>query len=696
MTTTTTRNRICFVFSIRKCYTISWRDISISLALPFILWGLEIQKMTAQCSLGNPALDYVGLVENTTDSMETCDVVYLYAQVYEPGITPGIGVQGMNIEVEFGYSVAFDENPATWTNWFPATFDPTGGFTNFDQYMYAFTPATDYTHYYTFRFRYTGCDWQYAGYNQITGGGAWNALTHPAGIIHATLPIDMMVVENNSVNFRQLCYYDVITMTILLRDNLTPQTPGPNPSFEVEFGYSLVDNDPSTWTTWVPASFSADIGLEERYSAPFGAPLPNGDYYLTFRARKGTCDWQYIGVNDYVSYFWDGDIYKGLPKIIAEPTQRLGYPQETFFLESKCEQNGWTYYSYDYNYFNFAIEWAPDGTLHPTNAIAKNISQVGSFKETGASASNNSAGTWVMGYGWDVMLGLYDFVEPVNVRFYFDPADKQRIIDSMNNFVANHPNTSPEGLIWFKTVDAQYAPWTIDINPNRVFSGDLMELNGVENDQNGVHYIQFDGISSFSGGSAATGVGRGNPLPLELIRFDADAAASYNKLNWSTASEENTAHFNVERSANGFEFETIGAVNAAGFSDETLHYQFKDNQPLDGTSYYRLQANDLDGTSTYTDIITVSRNNSNIPHITKAFPNPSLNNLFIEYINTENSTVFLEVHDNLGNRVYLEQVSCSAGINLFTIPVEHYLSGLYHLTIRQGQNNEQHYTFSKQ
>lgn len=93
-----------------------------------------------------------------------------YGQVYEADVTPG-GGQGANIIVEFGYN-GTNTNPSTWSNWFTASYNSTVTNNN-DEYQYNFTPPTNGTFYYTFRYKQGTCDtWQYGGFSG-TGGGTW-------------------------------------------------------------------------------------------------------------------------------------------------------------------------------------------------------------------------------------------------------------------------------------------------------------------------------------------------------------------------------------------------------------------------------------------------------------------------------------------------------------------------------------------
>ena len=115
------------------------------------------------------------------------------------------------------------------------------------------------------------------------------------------------------------------------------------------------------------------------------------------------------------------------------------------------------------------------------------------------------------------------------------------------------------------------------------------------------------------------------PMPVELVAFTARGQGSTAvALAWSTASEKNSAHFEVERSANGTTFTRIGTVAAAGnsstprtysWSDETLSAQAT---PL----YYRLRQLDANGTANYSPVRTVWQTFAAASHFV-VYPNPA-------------------------------------------------------------------------
>ncbi|GAA4426595.1 hypothetical protein GCM10023188_08850 [Pontibacter saemangeumensis] len=96
------------------------------------------------------------------------------------------------------------------------------------------------------------------------------------------------------------------------------------------------------------------------------------------------------------------------------------------------------------------------------------------------------------------------------------------------------------------------------------------------------------------------------PLPVELISFDGAVKKEGVELSWSTASEQDNSHFEIERSADGKVFEQVGKVDGHGNSTTKISYRFTDHTPLTGQSYYRLRQVDFNGQHEYSKVIAVS------------------------------------------------------------------------------------------
>ena len=115
------------------------------------------------------------------------------------------------------------------------------------------------------------------------------------------------------------------------------------------------------------------------------------------------------------------------------------------------------------------------------------------------------------------------------------------------------------------------------------------------------------------------------PLPVELSAFAARRQGLDARLDWTTASEKNSAYFAVERSRDGRTFEAAGRVAAQGASTSAHEYQFLDPRVAQygvPTLYYRLRQVDADGTASFSAVRTVAVESATAL-LVSAWPNPS-------------------------------------------------------------------------
>ncbi|MFH1321979.1 MAG: T9SS type A sorting domain-containing protein [Bacteroidota bacterium] len=130
-----------------------------------------------------------------------------------------------------------------------------------------------------------------------------------------------------------------------------------------------------------------------------------------------------------------------------------------------------------------------------------------------------------------------------------------------------------------------------------------------------------------------------NPLPIELISFNAVCNDGITQINWSTASESNNDYFTVEKAINpqGFEnpvglvlnWETVTYVAGAGNSNQTIQYSLIDYEPYGGISYYRLKQTDFDGMYDYSHLSKVECIHDKNDELI-IYPNPVKNELNIK------------------------------------------------------------------
>jgi hypothetical protein len=113
-------------------------------------------------------------------------------------------------------------------------------------------------------------------------------------------------------------------------------------------------------------------------------------------------------------------------------------------------------------------------------------------------------------------------------------------------------------------------------------------------------------------------------LPVVLTSFTATAVTNRARLNWATASEHLSGRFDVERSYDGAAFVPVGSVAATGTTTRPNNYSFVDEAPSPngGIVYYRLHQIDTDGTTTYSQVQSLSFA-STAATLLRCYPNPA-------------------------------------------------------------------------
>lgn len=165
-------------------------------------------------------------------------------------------------------------------------------------------------------------------------------------------------------------------------------------------------------------------------------------------------------------------------------------------------------------------------------------------------------------------------------------------------------------------------------------------------------------------------------FPIELLSFDVllSKDESYVELNWVTASEINSAYFEVERSKNGRDWNYLLTQNAAGNSGLTIGYTDIDDDPYFGTSYYRLKLYDLDGTFSYSKIRVIHIGRK--PDISiKLYPNPAIDRITLEGIDLSRKAI--RIVDLLGRDVTNYITVTEASNSSVQIDVSYLAQGLY-------------------
>jgi len=156
-------------------------------------------------------------------------------------------------------------------------------------------------------------------------------------------------------------------------------------------------------------------------------------------------------------------------------------------------------------------------------------------------------------------------------------------------------------------------------------------------------------------------------LPVELINFSAIARGTDAIVSWSTVSELNNSHFELERSVDGHDFEYVGKVKGAGNSNTLKAYRLIDAEVanISTTIYYRLKQIDFDGVISYFGPVQVNFNERETVALqVEAYPNPFNGSLNVSLVGAVSGKVELVLMDLQGKivKTYNKELMDQSGI----------------------------------
>ncbi len=166
------------------------------------------------------------------------------------------------------------------------------------------------------------------------------------------------------------------------------------------------------------------------------------------------------------------------------------------------------------------------------------------------------------------------------------------------------------------------------------------------------------------------------PLPIELLSFTGKDKGSSNLLEWTTATEINNDFFTLESSKNALNWRVINTTVGAGNSNNLINYQYADYNYYTPLTYYRLKQTDFDGSSTYSQIVAVHKNNNGNSTIA-IYPNPTNNIIYLDFFGNRTEYNTIRITNSLGQVVREINVTNSK----LKIDLTTYVKGIYFIQV---------------
>ncbi len=180
-------------------------------------------------------------------------------------------------------------------------------------------------------------------------------------------------------------------------------------------------------------------------------------------------------------------------------------------------------------------------------------------------------------------------------------------------------------------------------------------------------------------------------LTAEVSYQDALVAEEFpvgNMLAWSTAFEEGSQFFFIEKSSDGVYFENIGQLEAAGNSDDAKKYHFLDVGVQSERVLYRLKQTDIDGTVSFSDVITMNKTLTNNFMVVRMNKTDVVNSFECSIDNMKPGLMTYELSNLRGDLIETENVALVAGLNELVIDTENLKSGIYKVKLKMNKEEE--------
>ena len=179
-------------------------------------------------------------------------------------------------------------------------------------------------------------------------------------------------------------------------------------------------------------------------------------------------------------------------------------------------------------------------------------------------------------------------------------------------------------------------------------------------------------------------------LMVHLLNFTGAKVTGGSQVVWKTENEENYTYFTVERSTDGgATYNVIGSVPSAALGT----YSFLDKSPAQTANMYRLKIVDLNGTISYSNIVTImygNGTNSLVKTGIVIYPNPAKSNLSLNIAPGFSTTAPAgDVSYNVEISNILGSVVTKTSINQqsWQTDVSSWLPGTYVIRVVNGKDN---------
>ena len=170
-------------------------------------------------------------------------------------------------------------------------------------------------------------------------------------------------------------------------------------------------------------------------------------------------------------------------------------------------------------------------------------------------------------------------------------------------------------------------------------------------------------------------------LPIKLLGFSGRPVTTGNQLNWQINTGAEAVHMSLERSSDGRVFTAVFTATAAR-TGNMQSFDFTDVQP-GSIAYYRLKMTGVDGSVSYSAVITISNKIKGI-ELVGMYPTMVQNQAYLSIGASEAGSIKTRITDMAGRTLQQQTHAVGAGGNLLVVDAARLAAGTYTLVVYAG------------
>lgn len=164
-------------------------------------------------------------------------------------------------------------------------------------------------------------------------------------------------------------------------------------------------------------------------------------------------------------------------------------------------------------------------------------------------------------------------------------------------------------------------------------------------------------------------------VPVTLTEFKGTLQDKTVLLQWSTSTEANSKHFELEKSIDGTGYRKIATIAAAGNSNTAKQYSYIDREPMTENNFYRLRSVDIDNKYKLSNIVLIKP--PGLQQGILVLGNPFRQNMIIRFVKVPETGGDMSLIDMSGRLMAVQKFNAGQQQLEFKIPAGKLNNGVY-------------------